>query len=93
MLNSYQEVPFQALIYLTGECYYGGKVTDDWDRRTLTTLLRDFYNPYASEGNYAFSPVKEFSVPQHELDIQGALTFVEEVPFELVFILILLIDA
>jgi len=79
MLNSYQEVPFQALIYLTGECYYGGRVTDDWDRRTLITLLRDFYNPYASEGNYAFSSVQEFKVPQEDMDIPNALIFSEEV--------------
>lgn len=37
-------IPFEGHSYLTGECNYGGRVTDDKDRRLLMTMLRLIYN-------------------------------------------------
>lgn len=43
MLETFDTLPLKALRYLTGECNYGGRVTDELDRRTLSTLLEEFY--------------------------------------------------
>merc|ERR1712226_1260517 len=44
-LNDYSTPQWEALSYLTGECNYGGRVTDDKDRRLLMSLVDKFYTP------------------------------------------------
>jgi len=38
------EIPWDSIIFLTGFITYGGRITDDLDRRQLLTCLRQFYN-------------------------------------------------
>ncbi|CAH0726009.1 unnamed protein product, partial [Brenthis ino] len=63
-LNEYDDVQFVALRYLTGECNYGGRVTDDWDRRCLNTILNKFYNPDAiGDQKYCLDPTGTYYIP------------------------------
>jgi len=49
-------VPLPALRYVTGECNYGGRVTDDKDRILLNTLLNVVYTePMFTDPNYKLS--------------------------------------
>ncbi|XP_019625905.1 PREDICTED: LOW QUALITY PROTEIN: dynein heavy chain 6, axonemal-like [Branchiostoma belcheri] len=48
-------VPWSALLYLTGEVVYGGRVTDAWDRRCLHSILQRFLCPEALNPGYSYS--------------------------------------
>jgi len=74
------EVPWKAIIYLTGECNYGGRVTDDKDRRLIMILLRDYYSKRILETNYSMSEgLDEYQVPEAETH-SGVLEFVRALP-------------
>ncbi|EDO31800.1 predicted protein [Nematostella vectensis] len=50
-----ENIPWDALTFITGQITYGGRVTDEWDQRCLTTILGRFFSPKILEDNYKFS--------------------------------------
>ena len=63
-VNDNKKTPFAALKYATGECNYGGRVTDDKDRRLLNTLLRKVYQPEALKDGFALSDSGTYFIPK-----------------------------
>ena len=59
--------PLKTLVYLVGECNYGGRVTDGHDRRTLMSILTDDdggpFNVNIMDDEYRFSPSGTFYAP------------------------------
>lgn len=41
LIEKNHHIPFEALTYTIGELNYGGRVTDEWDQRTLRSILSD----------------------------------------------------
>ncbi|XP_037908989.1 dynein heavy chain 3, axonemal [Hermetia illucens] len=63
-LKQYGVIPFEGHRYLTGECNYGGRVTDDKDRRLLLSLLNLVYNQDTIDtNNYSLSASGNYRIP------------------------------
>nr|WAW84827.1 axonemal dynein heavy chain 1 [Halisarca dujardinii] len=63
-LDEYEEIPFKVLKYTAGHINYGGRVTDDWDRRCIMNILDGYYNPKVMDVEYKFSE----SGTYHQID-------------------------
>ena len=68
-LDSYEDTPWDALKYLISEANYGGRVTDELDRRVLNSYLNHYYQDAAIE--VAHYPLA--SLPQYHVPDQGSL--------------------
>jgi dynein heavy chain len=68
-LTSFDDIPFEAIKYFVGEIVYGGRVTDEYDRRLLKTMLLDYISPEVIDN------------PKVEADsVQKYLDYVEGLP-------------
>lgn len=65
-LNEYAEIPFRVLQFLVTEINYGGRVTDDKDRRLINNLITTFCAPNMLQSGYEFSPSGQYVVPPCE---------------------------
>lgn len=68
-------------MFFEGECNYGGRVTDEWDRRTLNTILAQFYHDdvVATDREYLFDPSGLYYVPPVS-EYSQFLDYVRELP-------------
>eukprot|EP01041_Mallomonas_annulata_P001585 gene1585-3062_t len=63
-LEEQEELPWDALLYVTGQINYGGRVTDDSDRRCLMAVLSIHMQPEVLRDGYAFSRSGTYFAPK-----------------------------
>ncbi|KAK9890592.1 hypothetical protein WA026_011959 [Henosepilachna vigintioctopunctata] len=68
-LDEYPQTPWDALKYLISGVNYGGHVTDDWDRRLLTTYINQFFCEDAINVPY----YRLSSLPTYYIPREGSL--------------------
>jgi hypothetical protein len=61
----YSDIPYKVLKYTAGQINYGGRVTDDWDRRCIMNILEDFYYPDVISENHCYDASKVY----HQLPV------------------------
>jgi len=74
-------VPYETLNYLVGECNYGGRVTDDKDRRCILNILSDFYTADIMDDDYRFSTSGKYYAPP-DGDHASYLEYIRGLPME-----------
>jgi dynein heavy chain len=71
--------PYKAMNYCTGQCNYGGRVTDDKDRRCLLTILIEYFTPDILEDGFKLTPNGLYKMPD-DGTYESYLNFIETLP-------------
>merc|ERR1711871_451273 len=79
-LRPNDKIPYEALAYLVGECNYGGRVTDDKDRRCILNILDDFYTPAIVTDDYKFSQSGTYYAPSNGT-VDNFVDYVRTLPY------------
>lgn len=78
-LNEQENVPWDAIKFVTGEINYGGRVTDELDRRCLMSTLSYFMKPEILEEGFKFSESGIYAIP-HETSASSYKEYVVVLP-------------
>jgi dynein heavy chain len=62
-LEDKEAIPWDALEYVVGHINYGGRVTDDNDRRCLMSILRQYILPRVIDDDYTYTPSGTYYSP------------------------------
>jgi len=79
-LDEYEEIPYKCLTYTAGHINYGGRVTDDWDRRCMVTILSDYYNDEVLKTNHTYSESGLYKQIDTDCDNNGYIQYIRGLP-------------
>jgi dynein heavy chain, axonemal len=80
-LDDQDDTPWEALVFVTGHINYGGRVTDDNDRRCLLTTLEKYYCVENLEDGYLYSPSGLYYAPSNG-PIEVYREYIESLPMQ-----------
>lgn len=80
-LDEQDEVPWEALVYVTGIINYGGRVTDAMDLRCILTTLEKYYCQDNLQDDYFYSESERYKAPAFG-DAQSYRDYIKTLPNE-----------
>ena len=80
-LDEQDEIPWEALLYVTGKINYGGRVTDDKDLRCLSTTLEKYYTIEALSDEYEYDESGRYKAPPYGTS-QQIRDYIDQLPSE-----------
>eukprot|EP00435_Cladocopium_sp_Y103_P017660 s1686_g4.t1 len=82
MLELDGAIPWDTLLFVIGHINYGGRVTDDNDRKCLLAILEKYVTPQILENDYRFSESGTYRCPDNSdvADVEQFRKFVASFP-------------
>lgn len=81
LLEEQEDIPWDALLFVIGHITYGGRVTDDLDRRCLISMLKKILNTQIFEDDYKFSDSGIYYAPK-DGTLQSYIDYIETLPLK-----------
>jgi len=80
-VRNFPDMPWAAITYITGHVNYGGRVTDDQDRRCLMSILETYYpgEDVVQDEGYKFSDSGTYFSPPLG-DFKALMSYFENLP-------------
>uniref|UniRef100_A0A8I6AN36 Dynein axonemal heavy chain 14 n=1 Tax=Rattus norvegicus TaxID=10116 RepID=A0A8I6AN36_RAT len=80
VLSGQSEVPWKEVNYLISEVTYGGRVTDEWDKRCLKALFYKFCNPEILKDNFSFSSNVMYQAVPSSASLKDCISIIQSFP-------------
>jgi len=80
LVDQYDETPLKVLQVLFTDVNYGGRVTDDRDRRLMSALVLNFINKESCEAGYKYSPSGVFRNLDEGATYKQYMEYISELP-------------
>ena len=80
-VDEWEELPWDALRYLIAQCNYGGRVTEQHDRRLLDVYALQTFNEHTlSQHRFPLSSLDAYFIPDEAVSLDAFRAFVASLP-------------